>query len=321
MYEYEKYICSKESLANTIDSYGVAIIPDVLTDKECSLMVDGIWSFFEYISKTWTISIDRNKETSWREFYKLYPLHSMLIQSWNVGHAQVSWDLRQNEKIVDIFSSFWECKPEELLVSFDGLSFSLPPEVTKKGWNRDNTWYHTDQSYSDSSFKCLQSWVTGLDVNEGDATLSFFEGSNKFHGEFSSYFKVTKKDDWYKLNKEEEEFYLLKGCEKKYIKCPKGSLVLWDSRTIHCGVEPFKTRENPNLRAIVYLCYMPRVLCDKRNLEKKKKAFLDLRTTSHWANKPKLFPKTPRTYGGLVTDVIPIPPPKLTSLGLKLAGF
>jgi hypothetical protein len=34
---------------------------------------------------------------------------------------------------------------------------------------------------------------------------------------------------------------------------------------------------------------MPRSLCDKKNLEKKKKAFLDLRTTNHYSCKIKLF--------------------------------
>jgi ectoine hydroxylase-related dioxygenase (phytanoyl-CoA dioxygenase family) len=48
------------------------------------------------------------------------------------------------------------------------------------------------------------------------------------------------KNDWYKLNKEEEKFFLEKGCKIKKIMCPKGSLVLWDSRTIHCGVEALK---------------------------------------------------------------------------------
>ena len=50
----------------------------------------------------------------------------MLIQYHSVGHAQVSWDVRQNPKIVDIFAHFWKCEPEELLVSFDGLLSYFP---------------------------------------------------------------------------------------------------------------------------------------------------------------------------------------------------
>jgi len=280
-YEFEKYICSKETLEETIKKYGVAIIPNVLDEKECETMVNGIWDFLEYITQEWSTPFTRNNQESWREFYKLYPLHSMLLQHWGVGHAQVSWDLRQNIKIVEIFAHFWKCDVNDLLVSFDGISFNLPPEITKKGWNRDNTWYHTDQSFTTPEFKCIQSWITGLDINEGDATLSFMEGSNKFHSEFKEKFNITDKKNWYKLNKEEEQFYMEKGCNYKNIKCPKGSLVFWDSRTIHCGVEAKKNRPTQNLRAVIYLCYMPRKLCSNANLKKKQKAFQELRTTSH----------------------------------------
>jgi hypothetical protein len=47
----------------------------------------------------------------------------MLLQQWGVGHAQALWDLRQNPKIIDIFSKLWGVPAKELLVSFDGASF------------------------------------------------------------------------------------------------------------------------------------------------------------------------------------------------------
>lgn len=320
-YEYSKYIATKETLRNTIDTYGVAIIPNVLDEEECTKMVNGMWDFFEHITQSWETPINREKTESWKEFYKLYPMHSMLIQHWNIGHAQVSWDLRQNEKIVDIFSHFWNCKQNDLLVSFDGLSFNLPPEITKRGWYKNKTWHHTDQSYTENKFKCIQSWVSGLDVNDGDATLSIMEGSNKYHKECAEKFNITDKNNWYKLNAEQESFYIEKGCQYKNIKCPKGSLVFWDSRTIHCGIEASKERKLPNIRAIIYLCYMPRELCSKANLKKKQKAFEELRSTSHWPSNPKLFDKNPRTYGGTLPEITRINPPTISKLGKYLAGY
>lgn len=321
MYEFEKYICTKETLKKTIDMYGVAIIPNVLNENECKNMVNKIWDFFEHITKKWEIPIDRNKSDTWRQFYKLYPLHSMLIQHWGVGHTQASWDLRQNINIVEIFSHFWDCNVNDLLVSFDGLSFNLPPEITKKGWNRKNTWYHTDQSFTINDFKCIQSFITGLDINEYDSTFSFFEGSNKYHAEFKTKYNITDKSNWYKLNKQQETFYYDKGCNIKNIKCPKGSMVFWDSRTIHCGIEADKTRKIPNIRAVIYLCYMPRNLSNVSNIKKKQKAFTELRTTSHYPCKIKLFSKNPRTYGGIMPTITPIDKPILSDLGKKLAGF
>ena len=98
-------------------------------------------------------------------------------------------------------------------------------------------------------------------------------------------------------------------------------MVLWDSRTIHCGSEPIKGRENQHLRNVSYICMMPRKMTSKANLDKKVKAFENMRTTTHWANRTKLFSKTPRTYGGELPNIKEIEPPVLTELGKKLAGF
>lgn len=324
-YTGEKYFCTKETLKETLQSYGVAIIPSVLNWEESVRMVSGQWDFFEHITQSWETPINRQDKDSWKGIHNLYPMHSMLIQHWNVGQSQVTWDLRQNEKIVDIFSHFWECPKEELLVSFDGFSFNMPPEVTGRGWNRENTWYHTDQTYWKPEFECMQSWVTGLDVEEGDATLAIYEGSHQYHQEFADTFKIKDKNgtkaDWYKLAKEEEEFYTNKGCEKKKIMAPKGSLVCWDSRTIHCGVEANRGRDREKLRSVVYLCYKPRSQATEAFLRKKRKAFDEMRTMNHWPAKGKLFGKKPRTYGNDLPEITPIEKPELTELGKKLAGF
>ena len=321
-YEYEKYCTTIHSLKDTIEKYGVAILPSVLDESECEQIVSGMWDYFETLRKTWPIPLNRKKQETWREIYKFYPKHSMLFQHYSVGHSQICWDMRQHKKILPIFASLWNCKQEDLLVSFDGMSFNLPPEITNRGWNQEHTWFHTDQSYTRNNLESIQSWVTGFDVKEGDATLAFLEGSNQYHKDFATHFKLQDKSDWYKLEKHEEEFYIQKGCAPKKIKCPKGSLVFWDSRTIHCGVEAIKGRKEPNLRAVVYLCYIPRSQCTETNLKKKIKAFEELRTTNHYPHKPKLFSKEPRTYGNPPPPPItPISPPVLTTIGRRLVGY
>lgn len=321
-YEFEKYVANIDDVKIILDTYGVAIIPNVLNETECTALNNGIWDALEEITSIWEKPITRDNPDSWREMKNLYPKHSMLIQNWSIGHAQHIWDIRQNLNIVRIFAKLWNCKEEDLLVSFDGTSFHLPPETTKLGWYRGNDWFHCDQSYLDSKFKCVQGWVTGYDINEGDATLAFLETSNDYHKDFQNKFNTNVKDDWYKLNPDEQKFYIEeKKCIPKRIKCPKGSLVLWDSRTVHCGSEALKTRKTPNFRNVVYLCYEPRSHCNEKNLLKKRKAFEEMRMTSHWPCKVKLFPKNPRTYGGPIYDVKQLNKPTLNEIGKKLAGF
>lgn len=84
----------------------------------------------------------------------------MLLQQWSVGHAQFIWDLRQNPSVVNVFSHLWSVPQEDLLTSFDGASFHMPPETTGFGWYRENMWLHTDQSYQRPLFECVQSWLT-----------------------------------------------------------------------------------------------------------------------------------------------------------------
>lgn len=107
-YEDTKYFCTKETLMDTINEYGVAIIPSVLDDTECDSMVSGMWDYFEHITQSWENPINRNDKTTWRGMYEMYPKHSMLFQNFAVGQSQVCWDIRQKEKIVEIFAEFWQ---------------------------------------------------------------------------------------------------------------------------------------------------------------------------------------------------------------------
>ena len=56
--------------------------------------------------------------------------------------------------------------------------------------------------------------------------------------------------------------------------------------------------------------------------KKRFKYFQELRTTSHWPHKPKLFPLKPRLYpGDEFPNVTDIPDPQLTELGKIVAGY
>ena len=102
---------------------------------------------------------------------------------------------------------------------------------------------------------------------------------------------------------------------------PEGSLVLWNSKTFHQGKEPDQGRKLPNHRLVGYVCFTPRAWATEAQLRKKQKAFGELRTTSHWPHRVKLFPKNPRSYGRALPDTAPISPPELSKEGRRLAGF
>ncbi len=318
---YKNYDTTLGNIKKQLDTYGVAVIPNVLNNTEIKALQNGMWDILETLTNKFDTPIDRKDNKTWKSFYDLLPLHSMLLQHYKVGHHQSVWNVRQNPKVVDVFAKIWNVKPEELLVSFDGCSIHLPPEITGRGWYRGNSWLHTDQSYTRNTKECIQGFVTAYDINDGDASLTVLEKSHKLHKSFASQFGITDTSDWYKLNDKEMKFYLDKGCKRTCVKATAGSLILWDSRTIHCGQEPTKGRAKQNYRFVVYVCQTPRSKATSNNIVKKQKAFNDMRMTTHWPHKIKLFPTSPRTYGAELPEVGNIKKPKLTALGKSLAGF
>ncbi len=320
-YEGPKYYCSPENIKLTLDQYGVAIVPNVLNSAECGNMVDGMFQFVETLTRGTANAIIRTDQRTYKNFNNLLPTKSMILQHWSIGHAQYVWDVRQNKKIVDIFSKLYNVPSQDLLVGFDGSSISFAPEITNVGWESRDVAFHCDQNFKRNEFECIQSWVNGFDTNVGDATLAFLESSNRHHGAFQTRYNITDNADWLKLNHEQKLFYTDLGCIEKRIMCPRGSLVLWDSRTIHTGARPIRGRAIPNTRCVVYACYQPRNLINKANLTKKIKAFEALRTTNHYPCKIKLFSRVPRTYGRDLPNVNNIDNPVLSELGKRLAGF
>jgi len=215
----------------------------------------------------------------------------------------------------------------QLLVSFDGASFGFPHEITGRGNYKGNDWYHFDQAMCDSEFKSVQSWVTANDVGVGDSTLTVLEGSHKLKEYFAyEHNLLDRKDNWYKMDNKSKEsrevdWFLERGCVKRDILCSAGSMVFWDSRTCHAGKEPLSDRENMNFRNVVYLSYAPKAMASKTVISKRIDYYMKQRTTGHWIHKPKLFTKSPRTYGKEMPIVVRPLPPKMTKLGYSLVGF
>ncbi len=66
-------------ILNTLEKHGVAIIPKLLNQEEIVNMNKGMWNYLEHITSNFEIPIDRNNKDTWRSFYDLFPMHSMLI--------------------------------------------------------------------------------------------------------------------------------------------------------------------------------------------------------------------------------------------------
>ena len=299
---------------------GYAIIPGVLTENECQTLETGFWDYWEHLTGG---RLHRERPDTWKTVYDYYPNHGMLCQHFSIGHMPEIWNVRSHERVKRVYETIWGTK--DLTVSFDGASSGFAPEITGRGWHR-NHWLHLDQSPHRNGFECVQGWVTACDTGPGDGTLTLLEGSHKLHGAFAKRFGLhgdkKYRSDWLKLESEHLDWYKAQGCQQINVECPKGSMVLWESRTVHAGRSAVKGRANRRNRFVAYISMMPANLLTPRERLKKQRACLEGRMTSHWAaSRVKLFAKHPRTYGKPLPEVPAFEPPLFTEEQARLAGW
>lgn len=307
---------TKEEIFDRLNRYGICYIPDVLNDQERLNMISGTWDFFEHVTKNELTPISRSDPQTWSSFDILSAGLGMIYHYWNVGHSQHLWDIRQNNKLLQIYSELYDTDPTDLLVSFDGMAFLLPPEQTNEHWHKERDCHlHLDQRLSITERTGFQSYVTAYDIKEGDATIRFLEGSHKYTRKFVQRFGEFTEGDWVIFNEHHLEYYRSK-CNEVFLRCPAKSLVLWDSRLVHCGSNPRRNRKNQNIRCIAYVTYAPKETAEESDITIKKKALKEKLTSNHYPQRASYFPTHPSGH-----QLNEIPAPKLLPIGYSLAGY
>ncbi len=307
-----------KSLVKKLKKNGVATLSDILDEKECeNITIDAFkWLNEKPLNKE--DKFDINDKKTWRNISKKFnALHGGMIQHHNIGQSQFAWNVRSHPNVKKVFEKLF--KTNDLYVSFDGVNITPPPEVTNLGKRTSRLWFHTDQGYKKKGMISIQSFVTMMNVDEGDSTLLVLKGSNVFHEEFFETFKTFRPNgDWCKLTEEHLDWFITKkGCKPTAIKASKGSIILWESRTIHMGLSAASERQNKDrFRLIIYVAMFPKTNLTESDKEKRKKWFEEGRMTSHWGT--KLFSKIPRTYGTAIIQMNEYVPPILNEIGKLL---
>jgi len=259
-----------EFVKKDLEEKGYCIVPDILSSDEIE---EGKQLFYD-----WQKTIpNHDLMHSLINPHGIYKFHQ-------VGHQEHAWFIRTRPKIIDIFKYLWGC--DELSVSFDGSNY-IPKNCTKG----DRLWTHTDQAPNKKGVHCYQGLVSLTDNKE--RTLVVYEGSHKEHAKYFEERDIRSSNDWFIFDDD-----IIKNMEaqKRVLNIPKGSLVIWDSRTFHQNQYGAPNSEE---RMVQYVCYLPKN--DPKNTvrmrEKHLKYFYDLRTTTHWPYPITVVPLQPQTYG------------------------
>lgn len=297
-----------DSYLKDLEELGYCVIPQVFSVSETEQLYQRVWH--EFIEKAWP-NCKMDERSNWKE---AFPMHNKMgIFAGPAGQIQVMWDLRQDPRIVDVFAHVWNT--QDLIVSMDGLSLMCPPEI-RKGYIEP--WPHVDQAIlrrednvahnnnppigfvSESSLKTQPYTIQGQflfeDSFDGDGGFYCIPKSHLRFNEFApeletiSAMEISSKrflDDFFNNRKDESG----NSYCKKHITASRGSLILWDSRTIHWNQhasEDRAYRENPKIRMVGYLCYVPKARLADAGRAVRREAFEKGVSTGHNPVYPEL---------------------------------
>jgi hypothetical protein len=224
------------------------------------------------------------------------------------------------------------CEVHELKQANDRINFQAPAEWMPHSLKKvpktqlgiqDASWLHCDQALLKPGRHCIQSLLSLTPATQaGDASLELIPYSHLLHQHLESLVgrKLTPsqaREDWLKFSDEDKQrmadtigFVDDDGVEHAFfdqfisVKTDPGSLLLWDSRTLHQGGcirahsgAPRVDTSRP--RFVVYICMQPIwggvEKLDEKQRKKMQTSFEKRRATSHWPGAGK----TPITIFGL----------------------
>jgi hypothetical protein len=260
-----------------LDSHGWAVI-NMFSELEVRNFEQQFWNWARQFPE----------ELTKQRFLKLLeselpPRAHGILQHYNIGQSEFLWSIRTHPKMLEFYRTLYS--RQDLIVSFDGANLSKPPKRTLQPWP------HIDQGSRRLGFQCLQGYVT-LVTGQNAGTV-IYPRSHFYHSLlFEKFPELKGPKDWVRLNSEHMNFLEAQGIKQTLIQPRPGQLMIWDSRLVHYGSPPLT-----NYRLAAYVTYVPREWANQQNLEKRRKAFMANRTTSHWPHKVRLVPRNPQTRG------------------------
>jgi len=319
------------SYLEDLEENGYCVIPNIVSDEEAKLLYERVWH--EFIEKAWP-NCRMNDRSNWKE---AFPQHNKVgIFAGPAGQTQVMWDIRQDVRIVDIFAKIWNT--HDLIVSMDGMSLMCPTEIREGTFE---PWPHVDQESSlksgnESSLKSNPYTIQGQFLFEessvGDGGFYCIPKSHLRFTEFAPQIEAitasqkTITEGRLARNAFFETFFDKNSYERKHVTAPRGSLILWDSRTVHWNQHASSERSNPKVRMVGYICYLPKKRLQDEGKAIRREAFERGISTTHDAAHPLFVPsKDGQLYPGYeryLEDTGYIQPQiQLTSLGRSLLGI
>ena len=96
------HYCTLAEVKDKLARDGVAVVQNALTADELTTARQLKWKMLSELSSG---TMKESDPKTWDFLFNLYPLHSMLIQHWGVGHSELAWHVRQAPGVADVPST------------------------------------------------------------------------------------------------------------------------------------------------------------------------------------------------------------------------
>lgn len=195
------------------------------------------------------------------------------------AHSTFLWNIRSHPTVKRTFAKVWDCRADELVTSFDGASLN-----TSDGAHLVLDWHVDHNGTHEEGRVCIQGVLvlTKMDSNSGGT--AFLKGSHVEHVSICNRLcpQCQSKDDWEFVNIPKSD-PVLHSYEHVQPVVPPGSLLLWDSRTVHCVMPPLTCKTGRlHPRGVVYLSMVPRSFVSDEVIQQRIAGFQSGISTTHW---------------------------------------
>ncbi len=299
---------------------GWAVIPDVIPPSDSEQFEDDVWLWVE----SFDTDLKQHDPKTWEDDSNWPPNCGGILEHFRIAHAPFMWRLRQRKEILDVFEEIWGTR--NLLTSFEGAQLSSPqkPDIPYRSQ------FRCDQGlWNAGQFECVRGLLNLAPIGPGLGEMIFYDGSHQMHADFCDAFideasqpprKTSRRSPTAVLRKKQLQWYREHGATSVSPTIPRGSLILWDSRTVYAHVRP--PAASNICKTGIFLCYESRDgVPDKVNLQRQK-LFEERRATKYSAVRPKLVLLNPNATQSELSRFKDQPTvTETTPLMLQLIGF
>lgn len=267
---------NEKDILNHLEKYGYVAVK-VMCETEINDIRNDIWTWLENIGT----GIDRINLNTSIDINDTWPEQTKgIINSYGIGQSKFMWKCRVHDNVIRVFQNLWGMR--DLITSFDGACIiPLTKDFTIPSRNYHTSWAHRDQSPLINVRMCIQGGLNIYDnLEEDDGGFVVWEGSHTINWASIDEKANNIKHHWYRIKNDSICMnYLNIHCQSKIIRVPAGTMILWDSRTIHENIKPTIHATNP--RMVVLICMTPRSFASEQTLHKRRECFMNHRTTTH----------------------------------------